>query len=1030
MRKKILSAALSIMMIAASFTSAYGAEFSSGEEIAADAEGWEESGSEDIFSAGNECEVPEETVFEDAMAEDTGEQPGDSSEEAGSSPADREAVFQEETDKGTVEDEEHPDEENPNEAQGMQTAKQIIADQVYHDTVVDTKNLEEEVEEGDYDRFQQWYQFVPEEDGICTLGCKSEDEFVYAGVKIGTQEDYDSENYKFSYTGGSSIDVELKKGETYYIEVYLRNETSGVAENFSLMLRSPEPHIRAEALAEGEAYSNKDNMFSVCWHQFVPEKTGYYQIESSESEVVVYTDSKLEETVCREEKRGNILLFPLTEKQTYYIKVEPDFAEGYSVLVKRKLVSTQEFIEDILEREGSLPQLEETESGKAETDAVIYNTGENQRTFMQFVPNKTGRYSLSLYKKNDPSYKVPMYLYDSNFESVLEDAYSPGYRLEKGNVYYAADITDVGGEINDCVFSVERIPSITSLKVLEEPGSKVLYKGCIPFWKEPQQIWIPGIKVEVTYENGKKEVITAANGVLPQTSYGDDLIGDYDGIDYLNIYDAPSGKYTFNIYPRYDKSISVKIENVELKDVTDLPLLKKDGSVRVKTNFAGQGWVRFQASATGKYVFSASNEKSHMIVYEDTLGEGGIPCIQKIISETNSVEASLESGRYYYLASGLKGSRTEGWTDEVTISAKSAPRISLSKAKVTAASTAAYTGKAITPTVKVTYGTTVLKKGTDYTVSYSSNTNIGKAAITIKGIGNYTGTIKKYFTIKLGSPKVKSAVSSGYNAVKVTWNKVPGAKTYSLYYKGGSIKKWKLVETGITGTSTRHVSGKKFPLTTGTTYTYTVKAVKGSAVSTYGSSTKSVKVIPATVKLGKVTSVSYNQQKISWTQVPGATGYIVYQKINNKWTRIAATKATFYINKNGKGHPVVTGVTNTYTVSAYRKVGGQNIHGKYSTTGSSGKALLAKPVISKITKTSKGLKLQWSKISGAAGYVVQRYENGKWVTKKTIKSSKTLTYTDTKTQKGKKYKYRIAAYCNVNGKPFYSVYSEIKSKTR
>ena len=63
-----------------------------------------------------------------------------------------------------------------------------------------------------------------------------------------------------------------------------------------------------------------------------------------------------------------------------------------------------------------------------------------------------------------------------------------------------------------------------------------------------------------------------------------------------------------------------------------------------------------------------------------------------------------------------------------------------------------YTGKALKPDVTVTIqlnGKTVtLEKGTDYTVSYANNINKGTATVTVKGKGNYSGTITLSFTIK------------------------------------------------------------------------------------------------------------------------------------------------------------------------------------------------------------------------------------------------------------------------------------------
>ena len=58
-----------------------------------------------------------------------------------------------------------------------------------------------------------------------------------------------------------------------------------------------------------------------------------------------------------------------------------------------------------------------------------------------------------------------------------------------------------------------------------------------------------------------------------------------------------------------------------------------------------------------------------------------------------------------------------------------------------------YNGLAQTPTVTVKDGNTTLTEGTDYTVSYSDNTNAGMATVTITGKGNYTGTKTANFTI-------------------------------------------------------------------------------------------------------------------------------------------------------------------------------------------------------------------------------------------------------------------------------------------
>lgn len=58
-----------------------------------------------------------------------------------------------------------------------------------------------------------------------------------------------------------------------------------------------------------------------------------------------------------------------------------------------------------------------------------------------------------------------------------------------------------------------------------------------------------------------------------------------------------------------------------------------------------------------------------------------------------------------------------------------------------------YTGKLITPELRIKDGDTVLIKNEDYTINYTNNINVGTANAVIKGIGNYTGQVEKQFNI-------------------------------------------------------------------------------------------------------------------------------------------------------------------------------------------------------------------------------------------------------------------------------------------
>ena len=70
-----------------------------------------------------------------------------------------------------------------------------------------------------------------------------------------------------------------------------------------------------------------------------------------------------------------------------------------------------------------------------------------------------------------------------------------------------------------------------------------------------------------------------------------------------------------------------------------------------------------------------------------------------------------------------------------------------------------YIGSAIEPAVVITYKGTALVKGVDYEVTYSGNTIVGTATITITGKGNYAGKTSKTFTIVKATPTVTAPIA-------------------------------------------------------------------------------------------------------------------------------------------------------------------------------------------------------------------------------------------------------------------------------
>lgn len=346
-----------------------------------------------------------------------------------------------------------------------------------------------------------------------------------------------------------------------------------------------------------------------------------------------------------------------------------------------------------------------------------------------------------------------------------------------------------------------------------------------------------------------------------------------------------------------------------------------------------------------------------------------------------------------------------------------AKKTDIAAATVSMESSVICTGKALTPNVTVSMDGKTLVRDQDYTVDYTDNINPGTAAVNITGKGSYEGTIKKTFKITLATPQLVSAASASYRAVKVKWKAVPGAKSYNVYYKGGTVKYWKKIQAGVTGTSYLHTSSTAYPLVTGQKYTYTVKAVYDRTLSGCVLPGITATPMPGTVKLGTVKSVAYNKLKITWTKVFGASGYYVYRKSGNSWQRIGSTTSNSFIHTSSTKYPVKTGVTYTYTVRAYRNTGTKAVAGGCSKTGISGKTIPDTPVLVSAEYTDTGkITIRWKKAAGATNYLVYRKDtNGKWQRIANVKGANMVGYTHVSSAifpivEGKTYTYTVCSY--------------------
>ena len=163
----------------------------------------------------------------------------------------------------------------------------------------------------------------------------------------------------------------------------------------------------------------------------------------------------------------------------------------------------------------------------------------------------------------------------------------------------------------------------------------------------------------------------------------------------------------------------------------------------------------------------------------------------------------------------------------------------MSSVSISNISTKSFTGKAIAQSAKLKHSGSTLKNGRDYTVSYSSNKNVGTATIKFTGKGSYGGVVTKTFKInpaKQNIQKLKSKSRSFF----IDWAQKGSATGYEIQYatnsKFSGAKKVTVTNNKTDKKTISKLSGKKKYYVRVRSYT----TVKGKKYYGAWSSTKSV----------------------------------------------------------------------------------------------------------------------------------------------------------------------------------------------
>ncbi len=267
------------------------------------------------------------------------------------------------------------------------------------------------------------------------------------------------------------------------------------------------------------------------------------------------------------------------------------------------------------------------------------------------------------------------------------------------------------------------------------------------------------------------------------------------------------------------------------------------------------------------------------------------------------------------------------------------------------------------------------------------------------------------------------------NALRLNWVGSDSASGYIIeQYKEGEWKRIaRLADPAVQTYRAVHL----FP---STTYKFRVmtfdfegtKPVYSSYASVNGTTLKAVPATLAPVQGLKTVSRTVDSIRLGWSQNSSASGYILEQYKNGKWTRIAKitnNQTIFYKISN------LTDYTSyQFRIKGYIDNGAHPVYSSYTTIGSV-TLPMAVTGLNIGTRTSGSLQLNWSKVEKSNGYIIEIYKDGSWKRLMKTGSNGILTYRASKLSPRTLYQFRICTY-GFDGKvPLYSSYQYVSGTT-
>lgn len=252
-----------------------------------------------------------------------------------------------------------------------------------------------------------------------------------------------------------------------------------------------------------------------------------------------------------------------------------------------------------------------------------------------------------------------------------------------------------------------------------------------------------------------------------------------------------------------------------------------------------------------------------------------------------------------------------------------------------------------------------------------------------------------------------NACSNG-DTVSITWDEVPGAEKYVVtrtYVLNGNVIEddfEKIVDRNIYTTESNPERIYEY-----TVRPYLERKTSDKVEKFYGESQgKNVCVMTAPKNVKAVVN-DYETATISFSEVEGATSYLIYRMADgdSEYQKIGTVNAGTCTYKDTG---LITGKKYSYRVEAYKNSNSLISVGIMSSEASVTTTLEKPAAITAVSRSYNSIKLTWNKVAGAEQYEVYRSTTKTGTYTKVATVSKT-TYTDKKLETNKKYYYKVVA---------------------